>query len=84
VLAQVAVLLHDRETATREAEIVRMQSPDSLTTAMLRMWISGTYGEWDKATAALERARQLGLPQRDYQTAKAQLDAAIAAATRRR
>jgi tetratricopeptide (TPR) repeat protein len=84
VLAQVAVALQDRETAQREAEIVRTQNPESLTTCMLTMWIAGTYGDWDKATAALERARQLGLPQRDYEVAKDQLEAAMSAATRRR
>src|SRR5712691_9436357 len=73
VLARVAVMSNDFELLKRETERLEVLQPKTYQTYIYRVNVAASEGDWSEAFAALERARQFGLPADDYNEIRREL-----------
>ena len=76
VLAQIAIVSDDLDMLRRATEKLEVLAPDDVMTHMFRVSIAATEGHWSEAQAALQRAKEAGLPPAAYADMKQQLDSA--------
>src|SRR5688572_13169960 len=76
VLAQIAIETNDLNSLRTQAAKLERVAPEEPGTHLLRMSVAATDGSWSEARAALDRARDAGLPVNAYKTMKAGLESA--------
>ena len=69
VAAAVAIAANDADMLRTAVQRLQVRDPDAPETHYLQSTVAATEGRWSDATAALDRARERGLPEADYEQA---------------